>query len=95
MTTVPTVRIVDPDNSDDYCVINESDFDPDKHELLDGEAADSDSELPELPEGYSYGATGGGWVEVLDADGETAVKKQGYDKAAAAAFDHEAAGSGE
>lgn len=34
--TCPTVR-VKADNDDGYAVINESDFDPAKHEMLDGQ----------------------------------------------------------
>jgi len=33
MAQLPTVEIVNPSNPDDYIVINESDYDPDAHEL--------------------------------------------------------------
>lgn len=65
MAELPTVRIVNPSNPDDYVIINESDYDPDTHELWEerdeggegdgqGDAAEAElegGETPEAPEG--------------------------------------------
>lgn len=39
MATVPTVKIVDPRNEDDFIIINESEFDPAVHTMWEGEEA--------------------------------------------------------
>lgn len=50
MTTVPTVKVKNPAEPGEFMIINQSDFDPDVHELYDPEATAEDAPADESAE---------------------------------------------
>lgn len=46
--SVPTVMIKDPNKPGDHIIINESDFDPKRHELFDAPATDEPKGVDEV-----------------------------------------------
>lgn len=47
-SSVPTVTIKDPNKPGDYIIINESDFDPKRHEMFDAPAAEKPEDVDQV-----------------------------------------------
>lgn len=81
MSRLPTVRVVNPSQSDSYVIINESDFDSSQHQLYDSPILPKPAEIPpsEAQRGGSDTA-----AAALGVNGSSGPKPAGWDDVARA-----------
>lgn len=80
MAEVPTIRIKNPSDPDEFIIINEADFNPDIHEPFDGESAEPPEDEEPIDEESEEEADEAAVAEIEEAPEETPTEEPGEDE---------------